>query len=250
MAAFGPAVADWEVDMLETDARLTADGRVVLIHDATVDRTTDGAGPVSAFTLEGLSELDAGYHFLNTDGCASFRGQGVCVPLLEEVLDAFPDTWINVEAKAAEVAGPLVEVIRRAGAEDRVLVAAEFERRRVDAVGYVGPWGASTEQIAWAWALQRSGLQRLHRPGYDVLQIPEHRYGVPILTDGFLEAAHRWNVPVHIWVVDEEADMRRLLDMGVDGIQTDRPDVGARVFTEVTRRPPAPGLRRGMTADA
>lgn len=249
MVAFRSAVVEWDVDMLETDARLTADGHVVLIHDGTVDRTTDGAGPVSAFTLEGLSELDAGYHFVDLDGSASFRGQGVRIPLLEEVLDAFPDTWINVEAKVAEVAGPLVEVIRRAGAEDRVLVAAEFDRRRRGAVGYPGPWGASAEQIALAWGLQKLGLARLHRPAYDILQIPEHRYGVPVLSEGFLEAAHLWNVPVHIWIVDEEADMRRLLQMGVDGIQTDRPDIAARVFHECLGRPPAPGLRGSVSED-
>jgi glycerophosphoryl diester phosphodiesterase len=242
MVAFRSAVEDWHVDMLETDARLTADGQVVLIHDATVDRTTDGVGPVAAFTFEGLSELDAGHRFRDPEGEASQRGRGVRIPLFAQVLKAFPDMRINVEAKCAEVAGPLVEVIRSAGAQDRVLVAAEFERRRADVVGYAGPWGASAEQIGAAWLFQKLGLQSLHRPGYDVLQIPEYRYGLRILTEGFLEAAHRWNVPVHVWVVDDEADMRRLLDMGVDGIQTDRLDVAARVFTEVMGRPPAPGL--------
>jgi glycerophosphoryl diester phosphodiesterase len=240
MAAFRCAVEDWGVDMLETDARLTADGRVVLLHDATVDRTTDGVGPVSSLTFGELSELDAGHRFSDVAGEGAFREQGIRIPLLEEVLDAFPDVRINVEAKCTEVAGPLVEVIRRAGAEDRVLVAAEFERRRAAAVGYQGPWGASAEQIAMGWILQKLGLHSLHQPRYDILQIPEYRYGLPILSEGFLTAAHAWNVPVHIWVVDEEADMRRLLEMGVDGIQTDRPDIAARVFSELVGRPAAP----------
>ncbi len=91
--------------------------------------------------------------------------------------------------------------------------------------------------------MHRLGLARWHRPDYDILQIPLRRYGLPVLSAGLLDAAHRWNVPVHVWTVDDEATMRRLLEMGVDGIQTDRPDIGARVFTEVVGRPPAPEYR-------
>jgi glycerophosphoryl diester phosphodiesterase len=247
MAAFSSAVEVWCVDMLETDARLTSDGFVVLHHDATVDRTTDGEGPVSTLTLDELSRLDAGYRFRNLAGEFSFRGQGVRIPLLGDVLEAFPDTRINVETKCAEVAGPLIDVISRAGAEERVLVAAEFERKRAGSAGYSGPWGASAEQIAGAWLLHRLHLGAVHRPGYDILQIPEYRYGLRVLSKSFLEAAHGWNIPVHMWVVDEEDDMRRMLEMGVDGIQTDRPDIAARVFTEVVGRPPPPGLSKEGT---
>jgi len=227
--------------MLETDARVTADGRVVLIHDATVDRTTGGTGPVAAMTWAELSTLDAGHRFVDLEGRHSFRGEGVRVPLLEEVIAALPDVWINVESKCAEAAGPIVELVRRMGAQDRVLIAAEHERTRVEARGYPGPWGASGEQVTRAWLLHRLGLARWHRPDYDILQIPLRRHGLPVLSKGLLRAAHRWNVPVHIWTVDDEATMRRLLEMGVDGIQTDRPDLGARVFAEVVGRPPAPG---------
>lgn len=243
MVAFRSAVEDWAVDMLETDARLTADGRVVLIHDEAVDRTTDGVGAVRSFTFEQLTELDAGFRFLDLDGSASFAGKGVRVPLLEEVIEAFPDVWINVEAKCAEVAGPLVEVIRRAGAQDRVLVAAEFESRRRDAVGYSGPWGASVEQVLVGWVLQKTGFGGRHRPAYDILQIPERRYGLKIVTRGLVEVAHGWNVPVHVWVVDGESDMRRLLEMGVDGIQTDRLDTATRVFSDLVGRPLPPAAQ-------
>ena len=242
MAAFRSAVDDWAVDMIETDAQITRDGRVVLIHDETVDRTTDGTGRVDGMEWAELRELDAGYRFRDLAGETSFRGTGVRVPLLEELLETLPDVRINVESKRPEVAGPLVETIRRCGAEHRVLVAAEFEHTRRAARGYGGPWGASRRDVTRAWVMHVTGLGAFHRPTYDILQIPE-RFGVlTLVTRRFVEAAHGWNVPVHVWVVDDEADMRRLLELGVDGIQTDRPDVAARVLRDVAGRPPAPAL--------
>ena len=125
MAAFRLAVEGWGVDMLETDAHLTADGKVVLIHDATVDRTCNGTGPIASMSWQQVKALDAGFHFRDLDGETSFRGKGIRVPSLEEVLDAFPDTRVNVETKSPDVSRSLLEVIRRHNATHRVLVAAE-----------------------------------------------------------------------------------------------------------------------------
>ena len=102
--AFRGAVEVWEADMLELDVRLTRDGRVVVIHDDTVDRTTEGYGRVADLTLADVQKLDAGYRFRDESGQHSFRGQGVSVPTFEEVLVSFPDVWLNVEAKEAPVA--------------------------------------------------------------------------------------------------------------------------------------------------
>ena len=143
MAAFRAAVETWEADMLEMDVHLTRDGEVVVIHDDTVDRTTDGVGPVSSFTFAELRRLDAGYRFVDPEGRPSFRAQGVEVPRFEEVLTAFPRVRMNVEAKETAVAAPMVDIVRRHRAESRVLVAAEHERCRAPARGYGGPWGAS-----------------------------------------------------------------------------------------------------------
>lgn len=244
MAAFQSAVDDWGVDVLETDARLTADGQVVLIHDATVDRTCEGTGSVAEMPWSRLRELDAAYHFTDLEGEPSFRGRGVRVPLMQEVLEALPDVRVNVETKCAEVARPIVELVRRMGAQDRVLVAAQRESDRSMARDYEGPWGASQRQITEAWLLHRLGLASKYRPRFDILQIPERWYGLKVTTPGFIAAAHRWNVPVHVWVVDREEDMRRLLAWGVDGIQTDRPDVLTEVLTDVAGRPPPPAQRQ------
>jgi glycerophosphoryl diester phosphodiesterase len=239
--AFAQAANRWRADVLEMDVRLTRDGEVVVIHDETVDRTTDGSGRVADITYEELERLDAGYRFLDLEGRPSFRDQGVTVPRFEEVLTEFPGMRMNVEAKEPQVAGPLVDVIRRHGAASRVLVAAEFERCRRAARGYPGPWGASRHQAFWFWTLHRLPGGGGYTPGADILQVPETWIGGRIVTPDFIRAAHRRNLPVHVWTVDDPADMRRLLSWGVDGIQSDRPDLLAEVLTDVAGRPPPAG---------
>lgn len=244
LAAFRRAIDDWDADMLETDVRLTADGKVVVLHDDTVDRTTDGTGPISEIRWERARELDAGYRFRDAEGGFPWRARGVRLPLFSELLDAFPGVRIMVEPKAPEASGPLVEVIRSRGAEHRVLIGAEFERTRAGARGYGGPWGASREQVLSFWLLHRvPWIGRWHVPGADAFQVPERSGRWRVVTPAFVRAAHRVNIPVHVWTVDEPDDMRRLLEWGVDGIQTDRPDLLADVLTEVAGRPPAPARR-------
>lgn len=248
LAAFGMAVSDYGADMLELDVHLTADDRVAVIHDDTVDRTTDGTGPVAAMTLAQLSELDAGYRFTDPSGEESFRGRGVGIPTLDQVLELFPGMRLNVECKCPRVAPVLVELTRKFGAAHRVLVAAGEEAHRTAARGYKGPWGASARQIRAFWILHRIPIvSRFYTPGADVLQIPERWEGRQVLTRRFLDEAHRRNIPVHVWTVDDADDMRRLLAMGVDAIQTDRPDRLARVLHEETGRPLPPALAGGGT---
>ena len=242
IAAFRCAVDEWDADMLEMDVRLTADGRVVVIHDETVDRTTDGTGRIRDMTWAQARELDAGFRFPGANGAAPFRDRGVRLPLFEEVLEAFPEMRIVVEPKAAETAGPLFRLIRAAGAERRVLVGAEFENTRVGARGYPGPWGASRRQVVPFWVLHRFGpAGRWYAPGADGFQLPERSGRVRVVTPGLLRAARAANMPVYVWTVDDPADMRRLLEWGADGIMTDRPDLLAGVLAEVAGRPSPPG---------
>lgn len=235
--AFRLAVDDYGADMLELDVRLTRDGRAVVIHDETVDRTTDGRGPVADLTLAEVRGLDAGARFMDLDGAECFAGRGIRVPLLDEVLEAFPHTRLNVEAKCREVAVPAVERIMAHGAAHRVLLAAEHERNRRGVRDYPGPRGASRTQIRAFHILHRTPLGALYTPAADVLQVPESWEGRRIVTPRFIREAHRRNLPVHVWTVDDEPSMRRLLEMGVDAIQTDRPDVLARVLHQVWGRP-------------
>ncbi len=240
MEAFRLAVETWGADVLETDARLTSDGEVVLIHDAAVRRTCDGEGTVAEMPWNRLRDLDAGYHFRDLTGETSFRGHGVSIPRFDEVLDAFPDTRVNVETKCTQVARPLAEIVRRHRAQDRVLIAAEVEAHRRDVRGYGGPWGASRRDIALFWSAGHLRLTAWFRARFDVLQVPEVWHGIRVVTPRFVSEAHRLNLAVHVWVVDREQDMNRLLAWGVDGIQTDRPDVLSRVLEGGAGRVPRP----------
>lgn len=242
LAAFRSAVEAYGADMLELDVRLSADGEVVVIHDPTVDRTTDGSGAVADLPWSELRTLDAGCRFEAEDGGVGFGDGPTPLPLFDEVLESFPFMRLNVEAKCREVAGPLVERIRAHGAEHRVLVAAEHESNRRDVAGYPGPWGASRSQLGPFVLLYRTPLGFLYTPAVEAFQVPERWKGRTIVSRRFVREAHRRNIPVHVWTVDDPAAMRRLLDLGVDGIQTDRPDRLARVLHEECGRPLPPAL--------
>lgn len=242
LEAFRHAVERWGADMLEMDVHRSRDGRIVVIHDPTVDRTTDGSGRVSGMDWTEIRELDAGHAFRDLDGEPSHRGRGVRVPSLDEVLEAFPRTRLNVEVKAADAAAGTAELVRCHGATGRVLLAAEHERNRAGARGYPGPWGASRRQLLSFWILHRTPLSFLYTPDADALQVPERWKGRPVVDRRFVREAHARNLPVHVWTVDDPDAMRRLLKLGVDAIQSDRPDLLARVLVERGARPPPPGL--------
>ena len=251
MEAFRDAVERWDADVLEMDVRRTRDGELVVIHDATVDRTTDGSGAVTDLTWRELSELDAGWSFVDLDGRHAFRGRGVRVPRFLDVLEAFPSTRMNVDAKDPEMAGDLVRAVQRAGQEYRVLLASEHGAGRAARWGYTGPTSATANQIRVFYMLHRlPGGGWPYTPRTDALQVPYRWEGRQVTTPAFIREAHRRNLPVHVWTVDEPDVMRRLLTWGADAIQTDRPDLLAGVLHEETGRPLPRGLdSRARSAD-
>jgi len=223
LPAFAAAVA-MGYRYLETDVHLTADGVVMAFHDAVLDRVTDRAGPIAGLSAAEVEAADARYAF-STDGGTSFphRGRGVRVPRLDALLDAWPAVRVNIDPKSDAVVGPLVEVLRRHDAFDRVCVGSFSDARIARVRGLSG--GAVCTSMgpragAVAWAACRSG--RMPRQGADCLQIPVSMRGVRLVTPALLRAAHRSGLKVHVWTIDDEAEMERLLDMGVDGIMTDR----------------------------
>src|SRR5690606_32073069 len=155
----------WAADMRELDVHASADGHCVGIHDSTVDRTTDGSGPVAEKTLAELRELDAGYRF-TTDGGRTFpfRDRGITIPTIEEVLEALPDMPITVEVKAAAAQQPLFDAIRRFGATDRVIAAGMYDRNRTMFDTYDGPISGSLEELKPFWLRHRVGLGWLKPP--------------------------------------------------------------------------------------
>jgi glycerophosphoryl diester phosphodiesterase len=243
LEAFSNAVDGWGADMLEMDVRATSDGEIVVIHDETVDRTTDGTGRVADLTLARIQELDAGYRFMDPAGRTSFRGRGVTIPRFEDVLEAMPGVRLNVEAKDGRSAPGLVEIVLRHRAQSRVLVAAEFEENREAVRGYPGPWGASRTDLFRFFFSIYNPFGRPFASSCDALQVPPTYRGVPVVTTRFVREAHRRNLPIHVWTIDDPREMERLLDLGVDGIQTDRPDCLAPVLCERFGRPPPPAMR-------
>ena len=243
MEVFQQAICEWGADILELDVRLTADDRLVVIHDPTLDRTTDGRGAVRSLSWSRLQRLDAGHHFRNLQGNLSWRGRGVRLPLLAEVLASFPETRLIVDVKAREAATPLLRQLRAARAEDRVLIGAKFEADRRGARGHGGPWGASRRQALIFRTLNLPGLAgRLYIPAADGFQLPERSGRLHVVTPSLIRAAHAVNLPIFVWTVDDPHDMRRLLNQGADGIITDRPDLLAQELNRIAARPLPPGL--------
>jgi len=242
MLAFRRAMDWWRADVLELDVNPTRDGEAVVIHDLTLDRTTDGHGPVAERSLDELRELDAGYGF-TPDGGRSFpfRGRGIRIPTLHEVLGEFPEMRINVEIKDGRVQRRVWEVVHELNATHRVLIASGKLRNRSLFDVYAGARSASAEEMYLFLALHLVHAAKLFYPVVDAFQMPERSRGRQVLSPRFVREVQARNLAVHVWTVNEEADMRRLLEWGADGLITDRPDTLARVLNDVTGRPLPPG---------
>ena len=220
--------------VLELDVHALADGTVVVHHDETVDRTTNGSGAIREMTLAEVKRLDAGYRF-TPDGGRTYphRGEGVKVPTLKEVYREFTDVPINVEIKGKrpDIEETVWRIIEGAGAEERTLVVSEDSgtiRRFREASGGSVATASSSAELIFFWLLSRLRLIGLSKPSYQALQGPETYKGLRIVTPELVRGAHERGLRVDVWTIDHEPDMRRLLGFGVDGIMTDRPDILTR----------------------
>jgi glycerophosphoryl diester phosphodiesterase len=201
---------------LETDAYATRDGVLISFHDDKLDRVTDAKGKVEASTWDDVGRARIG---------------GVePIPLLEDLLARWPDVRINIDPKHDAAVAPLIALIKRMGAEDRVCIGSFSDKRIrqvVDAFdGRVctsfGPAGILRLKTGWPGRRVAQGCA----------QVPVRANNVTIVTRRFVEAAERLGLHVHVWTIDDEAEMNRLLDLGVHGLMTDRPAVLKRVLVE------------------
>jgi glycerophosphoryl diester phosphodiesterase len=224
--AFRRALADCDVDAFEFDVRATADGHAVVLHDATVDRTTDGRGDVADMTLEQVRRLDAGYRF-SRDGGRTFpyRGQGIRIPTVAEALELLQGFPLIIELKTAAAQRPLLGALARAEAEAWAVVAGEQDAFRTLIHHYRGPISGSVQQVERWYRAHVIGLGAFVHPGFDVANLPEHWEGRRVVTRRLIRGLHAHGVAVHVWTVNDPGDMARLITWGVDGIITDRPDV-------------------------
>jgi glycerophosphoryl diester phosphodiesterase len=251
---------DKGVDVLEIDVHATKDGEVVVIHDATVDRTTNGTGRVDAMTLEQLQRLDAAHWFVPGTGTvrgrpeADYALRGIAtgqrpapkgtrredfrIPTLREVLEAFPDTLVNIEIKATAPETPAYEeevarLLAEFGRTDDAIVVS-FLDHALERFKLLAPFvdtATGTGQAAAFWASAQGPLPGAPNPRYKALQVPPS-LGVTVVTKDFVARAHANGLAVHVWTINDRAEMERLIDLGVDGVMTDRPTLLEAVLRE------------------
>lgn len=215
-AAAFKAALDLGFTHLETDARTTADGTVLLFHDETLDRVTDGHGTISD---------------LAADDIAKTRIKGMeSIPLLADVLAEFPQARLNIDVKDWHTVEPLAGVVEKLQAHDRVLIASFSDRRRRAVLRLLSRRTASSAGILFNALFVLLGpllpdpwlLKIMH--DVDALQVPARYGSLPVVTPRFVRRAHRLGLQIHVWTINDPAEMDRLLDLGVDGLVTDRAD--------------------------
>jgi glycerophosphoryl diester phosphodiesterase len=217
------------VDMLEMDIHASADGVLVVRHDDTVDSTTEGSGLVNTMTLAELKKLDAGYTWTDNGGESfPFRDQGITIPTLEEVFAALPAMPMTIEIKQVQpsITHALCDLIYRHHMQDRVIIGS-FHHGALDEFRRLCPEvatsGHQNDVRRFVYA-SRLRLAPIYTPPAVALQVPQRHGDVQIISKHLVQDAHNRGMQVHVWTVNEVAEMAALIDLGVDGIITDRPD--------------------------
>ncbi len=214
------------VTHLETDVHASADGVAVISHDPDLRRVAGRAARIDQLTMAELSRIDL--------------GSGQTFASLREALEAFPDARFNIDLKSPDVVGPAVEAIVEAGATDRVLVTSFNDARRVAAVGRLPGVATSASAVAFTFALIAAKLGlgffvRRALRGIQAVQVPPAKYGFRIVTPRVVRMLHAIPVEVHVWTINDPFEMNRLLDLGVDGIVTDRSDLAIALLEDRSR---------------
>jgi glycerophosphoryl diester phosphodiesterase len=208
-------------DALEFDIRRSADGVAMVFHDATLDRTTNGQGPLATQSATELQRLDAGFHYREPGNpVTSFRGTGVRIPTLREVIAAFPGVPLLIEVKEAQVAEAVARALIEGSATDRAVVAGSDWQALIPFRAAPFTLGASRRDIVRL----KFGLGEPDS-ACRTYAVPEAHYGLPVPTRGFVHRAHARESTVHVWTVDDARSALRLWRNGVNGIVTNKPDV-------------------------
>jgi glycerophosphoryl diester phosphodiesterase len=231
LEAFSAAI-ELGLDHIETDLRMTADGQIVCLHDESVTRTTGAPGLVSEMTYREVAALDAGFRHFAGSGFP-FRGGGVRIPRFEDVVAAFPGIKVVADLKADGMASELSRLVARHALHDRLIVGSFRDTRlgevRRASAGLIATSTGSAETRRWVLA---SRMGRTVPTAATALQVPVQMRGMRVVDDRLVGSAHAAGLAVHVWTVNRPGDMTRLLDLGVDGLVTDRPDLLRQVMEE------------------
>lgn len=242
LAAFNRS-ADLGVHGFEIDIRMTKDEEILVFHDEYIDRTTDGAGRVADMSLDQLKAFDLGYHFIDPEGKHSYRGKNEQVVLLRELIEKFPQMYINIDIKddpetyeGSLVPSKLWRLIDSLGVQDRVAVTSFFDEQ-IDRFNLYAQnrvaIGAGENEVRKAYASYNSQFGHLYQPRADVFQIPVKSSVFRLDSPRFIAFLENLNIPVHYWVIDETEAMRTLIAAGAKGIITDRPDLAVALISEM-----------------
>jgi glycerophosphoryl diester phosphodiesterase len=233
-------------DILELDVSMTKDGVVVVSHDVTIDRMSNGKGYIKSMTLAELRQYDFGYGFTPDNGATyPYRGKGVTIPTLEDVFKTFPGTRVNIELKQEDPseAAAVWAVVQKYQMEDKVLINAFPTKPMQDwataAGNRVAIGGAFSDMLKFV-IYYLPHLDWLYHPTVDCFQIPTDQnvgpFNIRLDQKRLIDRAHKDGIKVHYWTVNDAETMRRLIAIGADGIITDRPDVAVQVLKEAGLR--------------
>ena len=218
---------------IEIDLHASKDGELMVIHDPTLDRTTDGSGPVEQRTLSELRAFDSGHRFTTDEGeTFPFRGKGLQIPTLDEAMEAIGDLPAILEVKSAAAGRLLADWLPGRPEFDRIIVGG-FNAEEVGPAGDAARWRCAYQTDLLGFVLWgKLGISRRLPEDLTAAMVPVRKNGLRIVTSGFVRRMHRQGKGVFVWTVNRPDEMRRLLDIGVDGLISDYPAVLRRVVEE------------------
>ncbi len=230
---------DAGADRLELDVHASSDGGIVVFHDATLERTTDGSGLIRNHTMAELEQLDAGYHFHDSDG-SPHRGNGIRIPKLVDLLEQLPGVPLNIEIKQSSpgIEDEVMRILEHYGALDHTLLAAAedslMQRIRAKVSANVITGFAGGEAAEFVMRCSGADFDGYTPPGF-ALQVPPEYMGVKVVTPETVDHAHRLGIEVHVWTINVPGEIETLIEMGVDGIMSDDVRMAASVVDRYRR---------------
>lgn len=242
MIAFDGAVK-MGVDVLEMDIRLTKDYLLITHHDSTIDRTSNGQGPVKKYTYEELTAFNFGYNFEDLCGRFPYRNEKVRVTLLEDVMKKYNGYPMIIEIKDKGVDGKktaeiLKNTIYLCHMENRIIVSSfndsvlQYFRKITFGKVMTASARAETIQYLISHLLHTSQMHSFQMP-YKVMQLPSRIVGMDLAKNALVRELHKRHIAVQYWTINEKEEMKKLLELGADGLITDRPDLMQEVLREM-----------------
>lgn len=204
---------------IETDVQATSDGTLIIFHDDTLDRTTDGSGTISTLPYSRVRE--------------ALIGGVEPIMTLEQALDEYPDVCFNVDIKTEKALAPTLDLLARMKCFERICLASFSDNRLARVRRQLGPEVCTSAGPKGVFALKLAAWGApLPPPAAHCAQVPISEYGVTIVTSGFIKHCNNMGIAVHVWTIDEETEMRRLIKLGINGLISDRPTLLRQVAME------------------